>query len=189
MAARGEGSGGEGRDGRARARRARGARGAREGGGRAGEGRARLGTLPWSRSARPQGRARVWFPRDWEGPGNCTPCPRDSREHQLLTPTRAPGHRSRARGTPGPVPPFLPFPPPTPKECRPCWKVQPRAPERQHPVPLRAGHVASQNLGVLLWQVEVMRGSSRCRERCSRRGQRTTLSKQGRDAQSVLQGF
>lgn len=161
-----EGRGGERRRG-ARAA-ARGARGAWGGGG--------------ARASEPAGGARsalrggapggVAPERLEEAPGAAPPVRCGSREHHLI-PTRAPRLRSRARGTLGPVPPPSPLPTPAPKECRPRRTVQPRAPECQHPVPLQTSHVASQNLGVLFYHVEVMRGSLRGCERClGRRGQR-----------------
>lgn len=165
----------------------RGARGAWGGGGARG---------PTNPPAGPGARARGAAPGIWarerlgEDTGAAPPCqlpqPRASTPHpharsQAPEPSESyPGARA------SPFSPSQPYP----KECRPRWRVQPRAAERQHPAPLRASHIASQNLGALFCQVAVMRGSLRGRERYSRRrGQRNALCKQSRAAQHVLQWF
>ncbi|XP_061040117.1 collagen alpha-2(I) chain-like [Eubalaena glacialis] len=159
-----EGRGGERRRG---ARAApRGARGAWGGGGARGPPNPPAGPGARARGAAPG----VALERGWERPrGLHPPC----RQPQPRASTPHPHARSQApepsESYPGArASPFSPSQP-HPKECRPRWRVQPRAAERQHPAPLRASHVASQNLGALFCQVAVTRGSLRGRERYSRR--------------------
>lgn len=181
-------AGGAGRG--ATARRARGAPGSARGVGW-GRGARAYGPAGGARSARPRGRAGDLGPREaGRGPGGCTPLLAAAAESINSSSPRALTGPGAERELPwGPCLPFLPFPTP-PQASRPRWRVQPRAAERQHPAPLRASHVASQNLGALFCQVAVMRGSLRGRERYSRRrGQRNALCKQSRAAQHVLQWF